>query len=297
VLRRGWVFFVPIGVLVYTLLVLRWPAGKAGMSGVLAGLAASLVYAESRIGLHGIVTCLRATGRTLLPLVAISALAGIVIGALQLSGLTFKFSLVLSAVGGDHLLLMLVLTAIVCIVLGLGMPTTVIYVMLAVLIAPALIELGVRPMAAHLFIFYFGMLSMITPPVCVATYTAASLAEANFWRAGGLGVRLGIVAYIVPFLFVFHPALLLDGDAVQLIVTTASALLAVCLIAVGLVGYLFAATGFVLRGLFVAAGLMLFFPPSSNFLLAVNACGVVLAALLVLRNHRSRAVSARAGAA
>src|SRR5699024_5190612 len=127
-------------------------------------------------------------------------------------GLTFKLALVLGSATGGQTFVMLLLTAAVCIILGLGMPTTVVYVMLAVLVAPALIEFGIEPMAAHLFIFYFGMMSMITPPVCMGTYTAATIANANFWQAGILGMRLGIVAFIVPFIFVFHPALILSGS-------------------------------------------------------------------------------------
>ncbi len=109
----------------------------------------------------------------MLEIVAITGLAGVVIGVLQLTGLGFTLTLTLLNIGQSNALLLLVLTAIVSIILGMGMPTTAVYVLLAVLVAPGLAKLGIVPIAAHLFIFYFGMLSMVTPPVCMASYAAA----------------------------------------------------------------------------------------------------------------------------
>ncbi len=143
----------------------------------------------------------------MLDLVAITTLAGIVIGAFQLSGLTSKLPMLLMSAAGGNVLLLLVLTAVVSILLGMSLPTTVVYITLAVLVGPALAQLGIVPLAAHLFLFYFGMLSLITPPDCLATYAAAAIAKSDFWKTGWTGMRLGIVAYVVPFVFVFHPAL------------------------------------------------------------------------------------------
>ena len=120
----------------------------------------------------------------MLDLVAITTLAGIVIGALHLSGFTSKLPLLLVTMAGGNVLLLLVLTALVSIILGMSLPTTVVYVTLAVLIGPALAQLGIVPLAAHLFLFYFGMLSLITPPDCLATYAAAAIAKSDFWKTG-----------------------------------------------------------------------------------------------------------------
>jgi TRAP-type uncharacterized transport system fused permease subunit len=103
-----------------------------------------------------------------------------------------------------------------------GMPTTGVYVVVSVLLAPALVKAGVDQMAAHLFIFYFGLLSMLTPPVAIASYAAASLAESDMWRTGVTGMRLAIVAYLIPFVFVFNTALLLDGSWLQIVVSCVS---------------------------------------------------------------------------
>ena len=114
-------------------------------------------------------------------------------------------------IGQSNALLLLVLTAIVSIILGMGMPTTAVYVLLAVLVAPGLAKLGIVPIAAHLFIFYFGMLSMVTPPVCMASYAAASIGKTDPIKTGWEAMKLCSIAYVVPFLFVFSPSLLLIG--------------------------------------------------------------------------------------
>ncbi len=278
VMRRGWVFVLPFAVLIYTLLIAYWPPGMAGIAAVISVFVFGAIFRESRASLSRILACFEKTGESLLYIIVISALAGIIIGSLQLSGLSFKLSLILTSLADSSLLLLLPLTAIVCVVLGLGMPTTVIYVLLAVLVAPALIELGVRPMAAHMFIFYFGMLSMITPPVCIATYTAASLAKADFWKAGWLGMRLGVMAYIIPFIFVFHPALLAEGSWLDILLATVTALIGVASIAVACVGYLSGRCHVTVRLVALLAGVTVLVPPSNSVLIVANVAGVLCAA-------------------
>lgn len=285
VMNRGWIYLLPIAVLIYTLLIARWPAGKAGIAAAGVALLAGFIFRDTRMTPSAILGCFRTSGRIMLSLVIMSILAGIVIGGLQLSGLTFKFSLMLSEAGGGQLLLMLILTAGACIVLGLGMPTTVIYVMLAVLIAPALVQLGVEPMAAHFFIFYFGMLSMITPPVCIATYTAASIADADFWKSGLLGMRFGIVAYIVPFIFVYHPELLMQGAPLDIVLAALTTMIAVGFLAVGCVGYLFRRTGLLERLGFLLSSLLLLLPPDGQTLILTNVAGLCLGAVLGTVNY------------
>ena len=186
------------------------------------------------------------TGRTLLDIIVVSALAGIVIGALQLSGI------------------------------GMGMPTTVVYVMLAVMVAPALVQTGVPPLAAHLFVFYFGMLSMITPPVCMATIAASALARASFWRTAIVGMRLGAVGYLVPFFLVFHPALLLGRDTSWLtVVDVVAATVGVCFLSFSAAGYLFRPLAVWMRAVFVLAGMALMSPISSIELQLINLAGAV----------------------
>ncbi|MEK6665395.1 MAG: TRAP transporter large permease subunit, partial [candidate division NC10 bacterium] len=135
---------------------------------------------------------------------------------------------------------------------------------------------------AHLFLFYFGMLSMITPPVCLATYAAASIGRADFMKTGWAGVRLGIVAYVVPFFFAYHPALLLKGSPTEIILAVVTAAAGVILLGIGCAGFLFRPLGWTKRGVAALAGLCLFPPPSSGLWVATNVVGLALGVLLVL---------------
>ncbi|MGH8697620.1 MAG: TRAP transporter permease, partial [Burkholderiales bacterium] len=289
VMRRGWVFFVPLGVLVYTLMVAVWEPGRAGMAAVLATLLVGLLQKATRPSIAALLKALEETARTLLEIVVISGVAGFVIGTLQLSGLAFKMSMILTTLAGGSALLLLALTAVVCIILGMGMPTAVVYIMLAVLVGPTLVGLGVEPLGAHLFLFYFGMLSMITPPVCLATYAAASLARADFWQTGWAGMRLGIVAYVVPFIFVFHPALLFKGAPTEIVLAAATAAIGVILMGIGLAGFLFRPLGWFARVVATLAGLMLIPPPSSALWLASNVAGLALGVVFVVWQSRAPA--------
>ncbi|HSQ11362.1 MAG TPA: TRAP transporter large permease subunit, partial [Candidatus Deferrimicrobium sp.] len=293
VIRIGWVFLFPLGFLVYVLMWENWEAGKAGMATVILTFIVGALQKETRPTLRKILGCIEDTGRTLLDIVVITALAGLVIGALQLSGLTFKLSLILVALSGGNVLALLALTAIVCILLGMSMPTAVVYITLAVLVGPALAQLGIDPLAAHLFLFYFGMLSLITPPDCLATYTAAAIAGSDFWQTGWTGMRLGIAAYVVPFVFALHPALILKGPLGEIIFAVVACAIGTFLLAVGCAGYLYRLLNWPKRALFCLAGLMLMLPTWQGAWLIFDAGGLLLGVGLFLweRSKASASVS------
>ena len=169
----------------------------------------------------------------------------------------------------------------------MSLPTTVVYIMLAVLVGPALVQVGIPPLAAHLFFFYFGMLSLITPPDCIATYAAASIARADFWKSGWTGMRLGIVAYIVPFVFVFHPALLFKGTPVEIGAAIITAVIGVIFLSVGVAGYLFQRLGWIKRALMISAGLLLIPSASTSLWLGANSVGILLGVALVIAEWSS----------
>jgi TRAP transporter 4TM/12TM fusion protein len=281
VLRSGGRFLVPLGVLLYTLMIADWGPGRAGMATVLATVAVGLLARRDRLTGRALVAAIEETGRILLDIVAITAVAGFVIGVLQLSGLAFKLSLLLVTAAGGSALGLLLMTAVVCTILGMGMPTAVVYIMLAVLVGPALVQLGIAPLGAHLFLFYFGMLSMITPPVCLATYAAAAIGGADFMRTGWTGVRLGIVAYVVPFAFAFHPALLMQGTLLDIALAAGTAVVGVFMLGVSCAGYLFRPLGWTRRGWMALAGLLLIPAPSSPAWIAANLAGLGLGAAVV----------------
>jgi TRAP transporter 4TM/12TM fusion protein len=283
IMRRGWVFLIPLGVLVYTLMIASWDAGKAGMLAVVTTFAVGALQRQTRPTRHAIFEAFVATGRTMLDLVAITTLAGIVIGSLQLSGFVSKLPLLLMSMAGGNVLLLLVLTAIVSIILGMSLPTTVVYVTLAVLVGPALAQLGIVPLAAHLFLFYFGMLSLITPPDCLATYAAAAIAKSDFWKTGWTGMRLGIVAYIVPFVFVFHPALIFKGTWTEIVVSFLTASFGVVLLGIACVGYSSRPIGWGRRLWAIAAALLLILPPIPHVAeLALDGAGILLGVLFLM---------------
>jgi TRAP-type uncharacterized transport system fused permease subunit len=245
-------------------------------------LAVGTLQRETRPGWRELIATLERTGRTMLDLVAITALAGIVIGSLQLSGLTSKLPIVLTSAAAGNLLLLLALTAAVSILLGMSLPTTVVYVTLAVLVGPALTQMGVHPLAAHLFLFYFGMLSLITPPDCLATYAAAAIAQADFWKTGWAGMRLGIAAYVVPFVFVFHPALIGDGTWTDVAGATLTACAGVVLLAIACAGFFTRRLGWGRRLWAVLAAAFFVMPPLPGLpTLAADAIGAGLGALFI----------------
>ncbi len=287
---RGWVFVTPIFLLIWTLMVERWQPGKSAMAAAICTVFVGFLHPATRPTFARLMRELRETGRIILDLVVITAIAGIIIGLMQLTGLAFNVSLLLTEAAGGSLPLLLVLTAIVCIVLGMGMPSAIIYIVLSVIAAPALVEAGVVKMSAHLFLFYFGMLSMITPPVCLATIAAASVAGTNFWQTGWAGVRLGFIAYVVPFLIVYQPELIFEGGALAILVGFVKSVIGVIVLCYCMAGYLFHRLGFIERALMGIAGLAIL---SASFDTGVGAVTLAGAALLVgvlsLRNRRQAA--------
>ena len=296
IIKSGWVFLIPLSILVYTLMIENWEAGKAGMVAVIVVFVVGTLQKETRPSFKKIVAALEETGKIILDIAVITALAGIVIGALHLSGFTFKISLLLVTLSGNNVFLLLIITALGCLFLGLPLPTTVVYITLAVLAAPALVQLGIPPLAAHLFLFYFGMVSLITPPDCLPVYIAASMAQANFWQTGWTAMRLGIAAYIVPFIFALHPPLILMGTLKEILIAVVTAVIGVVLLAAGCAGYLFRPLSWISRGFLWLAALLLLLPSTSNVLLFADVIGVALGTAIVVwewsqREHIRRAVT------
>lgn len=260
VIKSGWISVIPLVVLIFTLFVLSYRPAKAGLMSVFALLVLNLFKRRDGLTLSKLHQIIIATGRGILEISVICCAAGIVIGVLNVSGLGFGLSLELVKTVGHNLPLLLILSALVCIILGMGMPTVAVYILLAVLVAPALTDLGIVPMAAHLFIFYFGMMCMITPPVCLASYAAGAIAEASPMETGWESVRLAIVALIVPFLFVIEPSLLLMGSVSKILLAITTAGFGCYFIGVGLSGYLFSRLSLWIRILFVTGGGFLLIP-------------------------------------
>ena len=281
-LGRGYAFIIPLVVLIYAVMFGNWPPGKAGLIAVAAALIVGLASSRSRPTLASLWQALLSTGQTAMNILILTAVAGIVIGALQLAGLGFSMSSILLAIAGNNVILILTMTSILCVILGMALPTAVIYTMLAVLVAPALIQLGIDRIAAHLFIFYVGMLSMITPPVCFATFTAAAIAGANFWKTAVSGMQYGIAAFLLPFIFPFSPGLLMNGSPMQVTIAFVTAVFGVFGIAAALVGYIFRPLNPVFRIFLVVLGVAVMVSPyASTEMFVANVVGLVGGGLIV----------------
>jgi TRAP transporter 4TM/12TM fusion protein len=221
VLRSGWHFPIPIAFLIATLLypeIFQLPIERAAVytTGLLILFSMVFGYRGERPSLRQVGRAILDTGQAALDIVLIGAAAGLVVGTLTISGIAFGLTLQLIAASGGSLLALLVLTALMSIILGMGMPTVSVYVLTATLLAPALIQFGVTPMAAHLFVMYYGMLSMITPPVAIASYAAANIARVSGWTTSRLSVTIGWSTFVIPMLFVTTPSLLMDGSGLEI---------------------------------------------------------------------------------
>ena len=265
VLAGGWFLIVPFAVLIVVLFSLNQPAETAALAAcaILAAIALFVGYGARRLTPTAILTAFRDTGYMVVDIIAITAAAGIIIGILDRSGLSFGLGFVLVQFGENSLFLLLLLTAGVSILLGMGMPTTGVYFLLAALAAPPLIKLGVEPIAAHMYVLYFGMLSMITPPVAIAAFTAANLSGAGPMATALSAVRFGWPAYVVPFLFVLSPTLLMQGDAVSVLLAAATAVLGVAAVTSALAGYALKPLDPAARLAIGTAGLALLLPPEA----------------------------------
>jgi len=279
VLRQGWHFVVPFGILIYALYVLQASAEESAMyaAGAMVVLGALHSYKGRRMDLRRLAESFWSAGLATTELVMIVAAAGFVIGILNLSGGGFALTLVLVKLGGGHLFILLLIGALICIVLGMGMPTTGVYVLLAALVAPGLIEAGVAKLPAHMFILYFGMMSMITPPIALAAFAAASLSRADPMKTGFAAMRMGWVAYVIPFLFVLSPSLLMVGEPWKIALNVGTASVGVYLASVAVVGYLVRPLGPAIRMLLGVSGLAAVFPDT-----AIGAGGIIdLAGILL----------------
>jgi TRAP transporter 4TM/12TM fusion protein len=265
VLAEGWYFVAPFAILIGGLFWLNLSPDTAALYSAIALIVCGFFgsYGGRKMRPVHIVQALIDTGRSALDILMIAAAAGFIIGVLNVSGLNFALTIALVHIGGGNMILLLLLAGGIAIILGMGMPTVGVYVLLAALVAPALIEVGIQPLAAHLFVLYFGMMSMITPPVAVAAFAAASIAQGNPMRTGLAGVKFGWSAYIVPFLFVFSPSLLLKGGIDDIILACITAVMGVYLVSVGVAGYMTRPIGMAHRVAFVASGIAMMIPANA----------------------------------
>jgi TRAP transporter 4TM/12TM fusion protein len=292
VLRERGHMFTPI-LVVLAGLTLGYSAPLCALAGTLSCVPVALLRKTTRknVSWRSIVSALEDGAKHALPVALACACAGIVIGAIALTGAGVKFTSFVLSLTQESLVLALVLMMLAGIVLGMGMPTTPAYIVMVALLVPAIHKLGIVLPAAHMFAFYFAILSAITPPVALAVYAAAGLAKANMWTSGWAAMRAAAPAYIVPFMFVYEPALLMIGDWQTTVHAFVTATFGVILLSAGLFGYLLRSALMWERALLVAAAVLLIKPGWVTDLIGVGLFALVAGAQWA---SRRRATSASA---
>ncbi|WP_273835388.1 TRAP transporter permease [Guptibacillus sedimenti] len=237
-LTQGYLF-LPILMIIY-LMIDGFSPMKAGFYGIIATILLSWIRRMTRMNLLDILASLESGARSALAVISACATAGIIVGAVSLTGLGLTFSRFMIDTAGGHLFLLLIMLAIASIILGMGMPTVSAYVILAVLGVPALVEMNVNVVAAHMFVFYFGVMSGLTPPVAITAYTTAGIAGSNPSSTAFYAIRIALGGFFVPFVFVYNPELLLQGGDIPAIITALLSAAVSCVLFAGAVeGYWF----------------------------------------------------------
>ncbi len=256
VLKEGWHFIIPFAVLLAALFLWRMDPEDSALLAAVAIVIVGFVrgYRGYRLTPRMLGRTFVETGTGMVDLILVVAAAGFVIGILNITGLGFALTLVLVDAVGSNAFLLLAVSAVICVILGMGMPTSGVYVLLAALVAPSLVEAGIDPIAAHLFILYFGMMSMITPPVALAAFAAATITEDDPLATGIASMRIGWAAFILPFIFVETPAILMQGSWIDIALNLGLAIIGVIAVTAGIVGYWSRGLGPMLRIAFTILG-------------------------------------------
>jgi TRAP transporter 4TM/12TM fusion protein len=282
--------FLPLAIIIGILLA-GYSAPFAALCGIASTIPTALLRKATRayVRLDNILEALEFGARNTISVALACACAGIVIGVIYLTGLGLEFTDLVLSVAGNHILIALSLTMVAGIVLGMGMPTAPAYIMQTALLVPALVKLGVIVEAAHMFVLYFAILSAITPPVALAVYAANGISRAGLWESSLAALRLGATGFVIPFMFVFGPSLLMIGSPVTIAWTAVTALVGVICLAAGLSGYLIGKAAGWQRLVLVAAAIALIKPGLATDLVGAG----LIAVVLVTQAAAGRAIKVR----
>jgi TRAP transporter 4TM/12TM fusion protein len=270
-IKEGWFYVAAMGLLVYIIFFHRMEELAPYYASAALLLLANF-RKETRLSRKILIQMTEGTGKILTELMAILVGVGMIIGALSLTGTAHGLSGTLTRLGGDHMFLLLILGAITSFLLGIGLTISACYIFLAMLLAPTLVNIGIHEMSAHLFLVYWGSVSYITPPVALAAYAAASIAGSKPLKTAVQAVKLGFVSLLVPFFFVYNPALVGHGTILQILTAMSTAAFGIILLSGGFEGYCFFVKriSIPVRVLFMAAGFLVFHPKAITDLIGVG---------------------------
>ena len=287
---QGLVFLVAFITLIVFLL-LGYTPFRAVSIALLFVLIVGAFNSTTRVGPRAMIRALEKAAHGGVSLIAAASSVGIIIGVVTLTGIGTKLPSTLLPLAENNIILALILLMISTIILGMGLPSAVCYLLMATLVGPVLSDLGIVPLAAHLFIFYFGMMSMVTPPVALAAYTAAAIAKASIMQTGVTAFRFALVGFALPYAFVLHPELLLlSSDFTAIIANILVVLLGIFPLSAAAAGHAFAPLPTYQRGLLLAAALLLFLTPSGDARLYFQGIALITASVIAVSNYRSAQV-------
>lgn len=284
VLRGGWHLLIALGVLIYFLIAGYTPM-KSAFWGLVSLFALSFINKGTRMSPVDLVAALEAGIRATMPVTIACACAGLIIGSVFVSGLGLKFTQSVIELSGGNLLVLLGLTGVSAIILGMGITTTAVYITVAALIVPALVKIGVEPIAAHMFAFYFGVVSTITPPVALASFAGAAIAKTPPMATAIESTRVGIAKYLVPLVFVYNPSLLFVGPLWLTAVSAALVFVGLWVLSIAIEGWYRGSISGVYRLITLVAAAFILLPPN-NAVLGIDGyiwemSGLVMAAVVV----------------
>ncbi len=288
VFKDGWIYFIPLIMLV-AMLMYGYSPQKSAFYAIAVTFVVGFIKNPKNMTLTNIAGALKGAIAGIAPIAAACILAGVVMGVINMTGLGLKISGIIESIAAGRLIVALLLAMLTSLLLGMGLPTSAAYMILAVLVAPAVIKMGVTPMAAHMFILYFGALSTITPPVALSTFAAAGIAKAGIWATGRDAMMLASTGFIIPFIFVFNTELLLIGEAGDIIFAVATACLGCSVLAVSLFGWCVTNISLIGRTLLFPCAIMLILPRP----IWSNVLGFVLSIIIIALEaawHRRKAV-------
>lgn len=238
-LAKNVYLIVPLLYLIFSMSVLNMSVTKSGITSLFVTILCTLFSSKNRITPEKLKRIVIASVNGTKPVAIACGVVGIIIGVVMGTGLGFRMSAILIKISGDNLVVLLILTMAVSLILGMGVPTTAAYLMLALLVVPTLKQMDVLPIAAHLFIFYFGIISNVTPPVALASYAAAGVAQCNPTKTGFYAFKLSLSGFILPFMFIYNPVLLMQGSALEIIQSLLTALIGIYCLSAALEKYIF----------------------------------------------------------
>lgn len=279
-LRNGWVLLMPLVLLVVLLVGVRYSAQKSAFFSIVFLVLIMLLYPGKRRKIQDVVKLIAGSSKGMVSVALTTGVAGIIVGILMLTGIGYKLSSLLITISHGNVYLLLLLTMLTSVILGMGMPTSAAYVLLATLIVPALQQLGVAKIAAHFFVFYFGIMANVTPPVAVAAYTAAGIAHADAMKTGFTAWRLSLAGFLMPFMFCMNPALIGQGTMLEIIVAIITALIGSFGLAASVQRYFRGSLSW-LKTLIVFAGSIFMMMPD----MLTDITGIILVAIIIV--HQS----------